>query len=356
LAAHGRQALQQLNQKLTAACTIPLEAGASLSETLRALKSQGAYSKDVIVAKRVELLEFIDKQADHTKEQSSICAVAEERRRSIVATSAYKATTIFRTLPTNLDLFGYNPVEWRDSMSIQLNLPLRSGRRLPSRCPCADKAAMRGGLHLIDCKSGTVRYATHRSMTKALSRACRAADVCFELEPPAANPWLQPADNKRLDITMFQAGRERGKVGVDVTTIDPLAPSYKPPPEFRHDSNHASSLRRKQKLVKYKDVPHTFIPFVLDSTGGWHPKNNDFTKVLMHEVEMNGKKRSQRWWQIQLAHDHRKAMLHAIHLRQKAIVTGPTLDPHDNDDHVQHAGEAGAHQRHDPIFLSASNA
>ena len=96
--------------------------------------------------------------------------------------------------------------------------------------------------------------------------------------------------------------------------------NYKPHHD-RHDPLYASSIRCQQKTSKYAALlEHEFLPFVVDSTGGWAPVNKRVMSLLGYEAKMCGKPSTLAWVTQQLAHSHRQSLLRCIQHRRDALL------------------------------------
>ena len=113
---------------------------------------------------------------------------------------------------------------------------------------------MDGGLHLLNCSQGLGRYNAHAQMQSVLVRACRSLDISYVHEPSPYAP-VAPPDNKALDLELFGTGA-LGSVtlGIDVSTINPLAPSHHPPMHARDQLGWAALKRTNEKDNKYVEA------------------------------------------------------------------------------------------------------
>ena len=67
-------------------------------------------------------------------------------------------------------------------------------------------------------------------------------------------------------------------------------------------------------MTKYqKEYKNKFIPFVVESTGGWSKHNQDVLGIFQQHARKRGLSFSQRWAKVNIAFAHRKEVLYAIH-------------------------------------------
>jgi hypothetical protein len=141
-----------------------------------------------------------------------------------------------------------------------------------------------------------------------------------------AEPKVSPGTTSRkaVDIELYNvyccAGKKKtlGTVGLDVTTVNPLAPSYA---NVAHEPGFAAKKAAKDKFDHYKEYIHTFFPFVVESTGSFlEPYASDVLDVFKRYAEHRGVAFSLFHAKASLALEHRKALLNAVHAARSTIM------------------------------------
>ena len=198
-----------------------------------------------------------------------------------------KAYTLLRTL-----LIGSRPInelasaEWQDLLRFRLGLPIMT----PG--PCAACARPREGFgdHALSCAS-CGRYARHNALREVLADELRKAGFLVTSEeqvplteppdrPPGPSPSLpafRPAD---LLVHSFKAGKP---LAIDVTVTHPLRTSCAALASGLSPSVDASRAE-SAKVEKYSEACSRagwlFMPFALETTGGWGPKARRLIQIL----------------------------------------------------------------------------
>ena len=109
-----------------------------------------------------------------------------------------------------------------------------------------------------------------------------------------------------------------GTVGVDVTTVNPLAPTRAE--DAKKDGQEAQKAADR-KMTKYQEeYRNKLIPFVVESTGGWSRHNQEVLGIFQQHAKMRGRYFSQRWAKVAIGTAHRKEVLYAIHGAREAIL------------------------------------
>ena len=84
-----------------------------------------------------------------------------------------------------------------------------------------------------------------------------------------------------------------------------------------HDAQNAAERKKTKYQEEYKNK---FIPFVVESTGGWAKHNHEFFSILSQHAKKRGLFFNTRAAKVMLAIAHRKEMLYAIHGARECIL------------------------------------
>ena len=87
------------------------------------------------------------------------------------------------------------------------------------------------------------------------------------------------------------------------------------------------------------------MPFAVEHTGGWAKSNEDVVQIFADFAKTRGKQFDRRWFKINLAFAHRRAILKGVHLARDKILGYP-----DNVSMEDTAGEAAASFHVNPIL------
>ena len=174
----------------------------------------------------------------------------------------------------------------------------------------------------MDCAKASCRYRTHECLKQSLSTIAKRLGISHSA--PNSEPYVNPedqADRKRLDIELHNVpvGKDLvGTVGVDVTTVNPLAPTRAE--EVKQDGRVAQKAAER-KMTKYQEeYKNKFIPFVVESTGGWSKHNQEMLAIFGQHAKARGRYFSQWWAKMAIATAHRKEVLYAIHGARETIL------------------------------------
>ena len=314
---HTRTALKTLGERARGNNPLdPLdEAPTTVADHLRELETQKGITM-VITAEAIQALEDrVESLSRIGNTQANVRKEAVERMASLVSARASEAGIAFQVLPTRVSN-TFSASQWVDNVAIRLNIPAPSCVALPRTCTCG--LPMRGGLHLIDCRKAHCRYRTHESLKQSIGDICRRLGIAHKVEPRVS---ADEQDRTRLDIELYNVPGEKGQVetvGVDVTTVNPLAPSYA---ENAKEEGQVAQNAAERKKTKYQEeYQNKFIPFVVESTGGWAKHNHEFFSILSQHAKKRGLFFNTRAAKVMLAIAHRKEMLYAIHGARECIL------------------------------------
>ena len=166
------------------------------------------------------------------------------------------------------------------SLAIRLRLGLPPQDDLPAECACGEDLKSNPD-HFIVCRllrrtSATTR---HDRVLYLLARLSRTVEIATRAEVPLE-------DQKRPDANFYLHNRT---IATDVSIIHPAAASYC---KQAAKILGAAAIREKEKKRDYSDQALAegldFIPFVLETFGGFGREATSLLDLLMDEGSLKG--------------------------------------------------------------------
>jgi hypothetical protein len=197
----------------------------------------------------------------------------------LIACKAQWSSAWLRATPDSHSL-RLSDIQFRIAWRLRLSLvPL-----LPPSAPCfgCDKLLTTDPFHPSHCPVGSSELTLrHDGVNQAVAAEARAMGAATHIEPQSI---LFP-DNRHPDLSVVAANLE---TLLDVTIRDPLAPSYT---RLAATSLGVAKAAEKEKVALYAQYIEgqgaVFVPFAIESLGGWGPSATNFARMMALHAEEN---------------------------------------------------------------------
>lgn len=196
----------------------------------------------------------------------------------------------------NLGFFMTNP-EFRASVLLRLGLPVYA---TPSTCALCNKVLDVHGYHSLSCGKGGDRVIRHNAIRDLLFNLCSQA--CLQPKKEVSN--LVSGTSERPGDVFIPRWNLGKSAAIDVSITFPMQPKFiiktaekggvaAKAAELAKNSKYQTSLQNRTDIV--------FIPFILESFGGYGSSALEFVKSLISDIKSrsldSGSNIAHRIWQ-----------------------------------------------------------